>query len=71
MTKKSAAPSIRFKGFSDAWEQRKLQEFVEFYSGLTYTPTMCKSQGLWFFGLPMCATVRSSMLIISMSILMW
>ena len=26
MTKKSAAPAIRFKGFSDAWEQRKAKE---------------------------------------------
>ena len=26
MTKKSGAPAIRFKGFSDAWEQRKLGE---------------------------------------------
>ena len=26
MTKKSDAPAIRFKGFSDAWEQRKLGE---------------------------------------------
>ena len=26
MTKKSDAPAIRFKGFSDAWEQRKLSE---------------------------------------------
>ena len=26
MTKKSEAPAIRFKGFSDAWEQRKLSE---------------------------------------------
>ena len=26
MTKKSDAPAIRFKGFSDAWEQRKLKE---------------------------------------------
>ena len=26
MTKKSDAPAIRFKGFSDAWEQRKLAE---------------------------------------------
>ena len=29
MTKKAAAPSIRFKGFSDAWEQRKLGELVD------------------------------------------
>ena len=31
-------PKIRFKGFFDAWEQRKLGEIVEFYSGLTYKP---------------------------------
>lgn len=30
MTKKSAAPSIRFKGFSDAWEQRKFNEVFDF-----------------------------------------
>ena len=29
MTKKSDAPAIRFKGFSDAWEQRKLGELVD------------------------------------------
>ena len=29
MTKKSDAPAIRFKGFSDAWEQRKLGDIVE------------------------------------------
>ena len=28
MTKKSDAPAIRFKGFSDAWEQRKLGEVI-------------------------------------------
>ena len=31
-------PEIRFDGFTDAWEQRKLGEVVEFYNGLTYTP---------------------------------
>ena len=29
MTKKSGTPAIRFKGFSDAWEQRKLGELVD------------------------------------------
>ena len=29
MTKKSDAPTIRFKGFSDAWEQRKLASLCE------------------------------------------
>ena len=35
MTKKSDAPAIRFKGFSDAWEQRKVGEVSESYSGGT------------------------------------
>ena len=29
MTKKSDAPAIRFKGFSDAWEQRKLGDLLQ------------------------------------------
>ena len=29
MTKKPDAPAIRFKGFSDAWEQRKVSELAE------------------------------------------
>ena len=28
MTKKSDAPAIRFKGFSDAWEQRKFSDIA-------------------------------------------
>ena len=31
-------PEIRFAGFTEEWEQRKLDEEVEFYSGLTYSP---------------------------------
>ena len=34
----SCFPEIRFAGFTDAWEQRKLDELVKFYSGLTYKP---------------------------------
>ena len=33
MTKKSDAPAIRFKGFSDAWEQRKLGELCNITTG--------------------------------------
>ena len=29
MTKKSSTPAIRFKGFTDTWEQRKLSHFLE------------------------------------------
>ena len=39
------APEIRFPGFSDAWEQRKFPEFVEFYNGLTYTPGDVQESG--------------------------
>ena len=35
MTKKSDAPAIRFKGFSDAWEQRKVSEVAEICAGGT------------------------------------
>ncbi len=35
MTKKSDTPAIRFKGFTDTWEQRKVGEVSESYSGGT------------------------------------
>ena len=36
MTKKPDAPAIRFKGFSDAWEQRKLGDIGEARSGVGF-----------------------------------
>ena len=45
MTNNSNIPAIRFKGFSDAWEQRKLPEFVSFFNGLTYTPDDVEETG--------------------------
>ena len=41
----SNVPEIRFSGFTDPWEQRKLTEFVEFFSGLTYTPNDVQKNG--------------------------
>ncbi len=38
-------PEIRFDGFTDAWEQRKLTEFVDFFPGLTYTPSAVQKNG--------------------------
>ena len=35
MTKKTDTPAIRFKGFSDTWEQRKLGEMGQTYTGLS------------------------------------
>ena len=45
MNKENKTPLIRFKGFSDDWEQRKLDEVVEFYSGLTYSPKDVSKSG--------------------------
>ena len=38
-------PEIRFSGFTDDWEQRKLPEFVSFFNGLTYTPDDVQETG--------------------------
>ena len=38
-------PEIRFEGFTEAWEQRKLPEFVSFFNGLTYTPDDVEETG--------------------------
>ena len=45
MTKKVSTPAIRFNGFTDTWEQRKLTDFVDFYAGLTYTPSDVQETG--------------------------
>ena len=33
MTKKSSTPAIRFKGFTDTWEQRKLGDVAKYRNG--------------------------------------
>ena len=39
-------PQIRFKGFSGEWEEKKLVDEVELFSGLTYSPNdVLKSKG--------------------------
>ena len=38
-------PEIRFPEFTDAWEQRELSQFVEFYTGLTYSPSDVQETG--------------------------
>lgn len=38
-------PVLRFKGFTDDWEQRKLKNLVDFYSGLTYHPENIREKG--------------------------
>ncbi len=41
----ASMPEIRFAGFTDTWEQRKLTEFVDFFPGLTYTPSDVQKNG--------------------------
>lgn len=45
MIEKKKKPSIRFKGFMGEWQQRELGSEVEFYSGLTYSPTDIIEEG--------------------------
>ena len=50
MTKKSDAPAIRYKGFSDAWEQRKLGEVIRLngrigFRGYTEKDIVSKDDG--------------------------
>lgn len=45
MLKESMKPELRFDGFEDAWEQRKLEDFVEFFNGLTYSPKDIRQTG--------------------------
>ncbi|MBQ9171883.1 restriction endonuclease subunit S [Candidatus Saccharibacteria bacterium] len=45
MSEKTNTPEIRFAGFTNPWEQRKLDEFVSFFSGLTYSPADIRPAG--------------------------
>ncbi|TNK97828.1 restriction endonuclease subunit S [Fructilactobacillus sanfranciscensis] len=38
MKNEKMTPKIRFKGFTDAWEERKLSEIVDIYDGTHQTP---------------------------------
>ena len=39
-------PKLRFPGFADAWEQRKLGDLLEIRRGLTYTPVDVQENGV-------------------------
>ena len=43
---KQQKPAIRFKGFADAWEQRKLGELVQFSKGIGYSKSDLKKTGV-------------------------
>lgn len=42
----SKFPELRFQGFADAWEQRKLNDFVTIRRGLTYKPSDIAENGI-------------------------
>ena len=46
MAKNSMIPRIRFKGFTDAWEQRKFESLAETRRGLTYNPSNISPHGI-------------------------
>lgn len=39
-------PKLRFTGFEGEWKKRKLIDFVDFYSGLTYSPDDVRESGV-------------------------
>ena len=39
------APKLRFNGYTNDWERKKLGDIVEFYSGLTYKPENIAQSG--------------------------
>ena len=51
-------PEVRFKGFTDAWEQRKLNEVVNVYDGVHQTPDY-KDSGVMFLSVENISTLKS------------
>ena len=51
-------PEIRFKGFTDAWEQRKLKEVVNVYDGVHQTPDY-KDSGVMFLSVENISILKS------------
>ena len=56
---KTETPSIRFRGFEDAWEQRKLGDIVGIYDGVHQTPNY-QNSGVMFLSVENIATLKSS-----------
>ena len=55
----SSYPEIRFKGFTDPWEQRKLGDIVGIYDGVHQTPNY-QNSGVMFLSVENIATLKSS-----------
>ena len=52
-------PEIRFAGFTEAWEQRKLEDIVGIYDGVHQTPNY-QNSGVMFLSVENIATLKSS-----------
>ena len=55
---KMQKPKVRFKGFTDDWEQRKLEELVGIYDGVHQTPDY-QDSGIMFLSVENIATLKS------------
>ena len=53
-----SVPEIRFKGFTDPWEQRKLGDIVGIYDGVHQTPKY-QDSGIMFLSVENIATLQS------------
>ena len=58
MEEKKQVPQIRFKGYVDAWEQRKLGEVVDVYDGVHQTPDYT-DKGIMFLSVENISTLKS------------
>ncbi len=52
-------PAIRFRGFTDSWEQRKLGDVAGIYDGVHHTPDY-KNHGVMFLSVENIMTMRSA-----------
>ena len=55
----SSIPEVRFAGFTDAWEQRKLGEIVGIYDGVHQTPKY-QDSGIMFLSVENISTLQST-----------
>lgn len=55
---KNNKPEIRFKGFTDAWEQHNLEDIVDVYDGVHQTPDYI-DKGIMFLSVENISTLKS------------
>jgi len=58
MTENMGKPQIRFSGFDDTWEQRKLGDVVGVYDGIHQTPNY-KTEGIMFLSVENISSLKS------------